>query len=103
MSDRLAQLEKLALADPGDADVPYMIAQERAKLGDRAGAIAAFDLCLKLDPDYHYAGYHKAKVLMTMERNDEAIAVLREALKRAKAAQDAKASSELAALLDELT
>ncbi|MCA9292462.1 MAG: tetratricopeptide repeat protein [Phycisphaerales bacterium] len=103
MSDRLSQLRTLASADPTDADVPYMIAQELLKAGDVDGAVASFDTCLALDANYHYARYHKAKALESDGRTAEAIAILREALPIAQAQNESKAVSELTALLDELT
>ena len=101
--ERVERLLKLYQSDPCDADVPYMIAQEHAKDGDHAHAIQWYDTCLKMEPAYHYAYYHKAKSLEALERNDDAAAVLRAGLARAKAAGDAKASNETAAYLDELT
>ena len=59
---RLDQLTKLRAVDPADPDIPYMLAQEHAKLGDHDAALEAFDACIALDPHYHYAYYHKAKV-----------------------------------------
>ncbi len=103
MSDRLEQLKKLAAADPADADVPYMIAQELIKAGDTEDSLAFFDACLVLDNNYHYARYHKARALDSIERTTEAADLLREAIPLAQSSGDAHAASELTALLDELT
>jgi tetratricopeptide (TPR) repeat protein len=100
---RIEQLQKLREADPTDADVPYMLAQEHAKEGDAGAAIDAFDACLELDPDYHYAYFHKAKVLEREGRTDEAASVLRDGFGRAQAAGHAKAVNEISGYLDELT
>ena len=102
MSNRLAQLRTLAQADPKDADVPYMIAQELAKQGDLAGSLEAYDNCLALDDHYHYARYHKARALMALDRLDDARALVREAIPIAQRAGDGKATNELSALLAEL-
>jgi len=100
---RLEQLHKLRQADPDDADVRYMLAQEHAKLGDADAALAAYDECLALDPDYHYAYFHKARVFETEGQTDEAVATLRAGLERAQAAGATKAVNEIAGYLDELT
>lgn len=101
-SSRISQLERLLAADPHDTFVLYGLAQEHAKAGAVAEALAFFDRCLAADPDYLYAYYHKAKVLADADRAPEAIAVLRAGIPRAAARQDAKALNELSALLDSL-
>lgn len=99
---RLAQLEKLHAADPKDADVPYMIAQEHAKAARHEEALSWYDRCIASDPHYHYAYYHKARSLQAMECSDRAIETLKSGLKQARAAKDMKAVSELTSFLDDL-
>lgn len=99
---RVDKLLQLYRSDPCDADVPYMIAQEHAREGDHTHAIQWYDTCLKMEPAYHYAYYHKAKSLEALERIDDALSVLRDGLGRAKAGGDAKAANEIAAYIDEL-
>lgn len=103
MSDRLAKLQKILAADPSDAFTLYGVAQEYAKLGDVAKAVEHYDLCLKADPTYAYASYHKAKLLSEHERVPEAVATINQGIGIARAARDAKALSELQTLLDTLT
>lgn len=99
---RLAQLTKLHAADPTDADVAYMIAQEHAKTGEYAVAVEWYDRCLGLNPHYHYAYFHKAKALEAAENVSLAVATLREGLRQSRAAGDAKATNEITGYLDEL-
>ncbi len=99
---RLDQLTKLLAADPADADVMYMLAQEHAKSGDHATAVSWYDKCLAASPAYHYAFFHKAKSQEAAGDVAAALATLREGRARAIKAGDAKASSELSAYLDEL-
>lgn len=99
---RLAQLEKLHAADPADADVLYMLAQEHAKEGRWDEAVAWYDRCIEADPAYHYAYFHKARALESADRIDDAMESLRAGLARARSAGDAKATSELASYLDQL-
>lgn len=98
----MEQLHKLLAADPTDADVMYMLAQEHARSGDHAGAVAWYDKCLATKPDYHYAYYHKAKSLEAAGDVDGALASLRNGQRLAMRAGDNKAANELTAYLDEL-
>lgn len=99
---RIAQLEKLHAADPGDADVMYMMAQEHAKEARWDEAVSWYDRCLGADPAYLYAYFHKARALESGERIDEALATLRAGLAKARGAGDAKATNEIASYLDQL-
>lgn len=99
---RIEQLRKMWDADQADPDVPYMIAQEHGMTGDHAQAVTWYDHCLDIDPDYHYAYYHKARALEAMGRGADAAMVLRDGLERARDAANAKAADELAAYLEEL-
>lgn len=99
---RLDQLHKLLAADPSDADVPYMIAQEHARAGEHAMAVEWYDRCLALNPHYHYAYFHKARAQEAADDIPAAIATLREGLTRAKSKQDAKAMNEIGGYLDML-
>lgn len=99
MADRLEQLLRLHAADPDDADVPYMIALEHGKTGNPADAITWFDKTIALDPDYHYAYYQKAKMLVQTGQNAAAADTIRQGIARATAANDTKAASELNDLL----
>lgn len=100
MSDRLIQLNRLRQADPHDPDVLYMIAQEHAKQGDTAAALAAYDECLALDPNYLYAYFHKARTFEAAERLAEAVDTLRLGVHHARVRGDGKALSELQGYLD---
>lgn len=99
---RIEQLRRMWDADQTDPDVPYMIAQEHGTAGDHAEAITWYDHCLDVDPDYHYAYYHKARALEAMGRAGEAAGVLRDGLERARDAGNAKAADELAAYLQDM-
>ena len=103
MADRMERLLKLWESDPGgDADVPYMIAQEHAQRDEHAEALAWYDRALEADPSYHYAQFHKARSLEALERTPEAVAALRAGLDAATADRDEKAADDLASYLDSL-
>jgi tetratricopeptide (TPR) repeat protein len=99
---RLAQLLKLHEADPRDADVLYMLAQEHAKAGDTAAAVQWYDRCIALDPHYHYAYFHKARALESAGDVPAALQSLRLGLAQARAASASKAMNELAGYIDQL-
>ena len=103
MSDRQAQLMKMLEADPSDADIPYMLAQECIRSGAEEDAVTWFDRCLAIDSHYHYAYYHKAKALEALDRTDDALLVLREGLAISQADHAAQAIGEIGAYIDELT
>jgi len=94
-TDRLSRLRVMRESDPQDADIAYMIAQECAKAGDLEGSLTSYDACLALDPNYHYAYFHKARVHERLECIDDAIRTLREGLGIAQADNNAKAIGEI--------
>lgn len=95
------ELRRLLAADPDDPFVLYGLAQQHAKAGDHAEAVAFYDRCLASDPAYLYAYFHKAKSLDEIGRREEAADTLREGLDRARAAGDEKAAAEITVLLEE--
>lgn len=99
----IADLERLLAKDPGDPFILYGLAQEHAKLGRFPEAISLYDRCLKADPAYSYAYFHKAKALEAAGREPDAIAALAAGLLAARAARDQQAISEIQAYLDELS
>lgn len=99
---RLDKLHRLREADPTDADVPYMIAQEVAREGDHEQAVEWYDRCIELDPNYLYAYFHKAKSLEVNGSIEIAVATLEEGVRRSKAKANAKAIGELGEYLTQL-
>ena len=100
-SARLEQLQKLHAADPADADVCYMIAQEFGKGSEHASAIEWYDKCLAVDAAYCYAYFFKAMALTELNRKPEAIDVLNTGVAKANEVGNEKAISELTALLEQ--
>lgn len=83
-----------------DPFVLYALAQEHAKRGEHAKAIAYFNQCLAADRLYCYAYYHKARVLEEMKDLAGAKATLEAGAKAAREAKDAHAESEIRGYLD---
>ncbi|MEL6740852.1 MAG: tetratricopeptide repeat protein [Planctomycetota bacterium] len=98
----IAQLERLFQADPADPFVLYGLAQAHAGQGNHAEAVAFYDRCLEADPAYHYAYYHKALAQDAAGNRAAAMETLRAGLEKASNAGDAKASGEIAELLDSM-
>lgn len=99
---RMERLLRMVENAPEDADLRYMLAQERAGAGDHAGAVEAYDECLAIDGAYLYAYFHKASSQQSLGDLPGARATLEEGLGRAQAAQDEKAASEISAFLEGL-
>ena len=101
-ADRLTKLQKLLSIDPNDAFVLYGLAQEYAKVGDHAQAIAFYDRTLNADPAYLYAYYHKARSQQAAGDLPNARATVQRGIRVAHQAGDGKALSELSNLQIEL-
>src|SRR5687768_10395408 len=99
---RLDKLLKMLEAEPNDAFVLYGIAQEHASAERHDEAVAFYDRCLAADAAYLYAYYHKATSQQELGDVTGAQQSLREGLKMARKAGDAKAQSEMQTLLDTL-
>lgn len=97
---RIAKLKALLETDPTDTFCLYGLAQEYEKGEDLETAIAYYDQTLAADADYFYAYYFKGRALAAQGAVDAARDVIREGLRRAEQAQDAKAAGELTELLE---
>lgn len=93
------KLLKLLAVEPGDAFVLYGLAQEYGNRGEHAAAVSYYDRCLAADGTYLYAYYHKAYALNQLGKSAEARATTEAGIAAARAAEDAKALSELQGLL----
>ncbi|MFG0326572.1 MAG: tetratricopeptide repeat protein [Phycisphaerales bacterium JB037] len=98
----LEQLHRLLEADPHDPFTLYAIAQEHAKQGEHAQAIAFYDRCLAANPDECYAYFHKARSQEAMGDESDAAATLEAGIAVATRLGDAKALGELSAYREEL-
>lgn len=99
----IEQLEKLLVADPGDAFVLYGLAMEHAKIAQIDRALDYFERCIAADPSYCYAYFHKARVQAEAGRAGDAIETLNRGINAARAAGDSHAMAEIRELLDQLS
>lgn len=100
--DRIAQLHRLLEAEPDDPFCLYSLGMEHAQRGEHDEALGWFDRVLAVDPAHHYAYYHRARTLEEAGRTDDALETAQTGLASARRDGDAKASSELEALVVEL-
>lgn len=98
----LESLHRLLDASPQDPFVPYAIAQEHARQRAFAEAVAWFDRCLAIDAAYCYAYYHKARALVAMGLQVDALRTIDEGQRRATASGDSHAAAELTTLREEI-
>lgn len=101
MPDRIAQLKAMLESDPNDTFCLYGLGMEYARLGQHQQAMAWFDRAIDADPSYSYAYFHKAKSQEAAGDLAGAQTTLRDGLEMAKGLGDAKAASEIGALLDD--
>ena len=99
MIDRLEKLEKLLAADPGDAEISYMIALEHTKANRNDDAVRWLERTVETDPKQHYAYFQMGKALAALGRTEDARAALQRGLDRASADGNHKAAGELGDLL----
>ncbi len=92
------QLLKFHAADPRDTFCTYGLAMECIKLGRLQEAHEWLDKTLVIDPDYAYAHYQKARLLIEDGQSEAARQVIHEGIEAASRAKDGHAVSELQAL-----
>jgi len=99
----IEQLECLLAVDPDDGFVLYGLAQEWAKRGEHERAVEFYRRAAAADADNAYTHFHLARSLEAMGEEDGARHALDEGLVVARRVGDAKAASEIAAYLGQLS
>ncbi|MBW4026430.1 MAG: tetratricopeptide repeat protein [Acidobacteria bacterium] len=100
--DKIAMLNEILAAQPGDAFARYGLAMEHASQGNVDTSLAEFSRLLAEHPDYTAGYFMAAQTLAKAGRTDEAKQRLREGIASARATGNAHALSEMQAMLDEL-
>ena len=77
-----ASLETATSLRDGPEDLWIELGNTREELGDREGALAAFDRAVRSAPYYAHTHWQRGNLLLRMGRYDEAFADLREAAAR---------------------
>src|SRR5687768_213457 len=78
-TDAEVSLETAATLRPGHAALWLALGNAREEIGDRDGALAAFNEAVRAAPYYGQTHWQRGNLLLRMERYDEAIADLRQA------------------------
>ena len=94
------QLEKLLAAEPDDVFLNFGLAMELAKQEAKEHALERFSRVIQLDANYSAAYYQKGRLLLGMERRDEAREVLAAGVEAAKRIGDTHAETEMRELLE---
>ncbi|MEP6961152.1 MAG: tetratricopeptide repeat protein [Acidobacteriota bacterium] len=96
-TSRIAILEQMLAADPGNSFARYGLAMEYVKSGDLEGAVSQFNGLLERDPNYSAAYFHGGQTLEKLGRLDQARDFYRRGL---AVTTDPHARGELQASLD---
>ncbi len=97
---RIEKLMKMLEVDGSDAFVLYGIAQEHARAGRHAEAVAFYDRCIAADGAYCYAYYHKAVSQQAGGDVDGARTTLTAGMRAAEKAGEGKALGEMQGLME---
>lgn len=97
--DRIATLQAFLRDDPDDPFTRFALAQEHAKRGDTAEALAYYEGLVRDRPDYVGTYYHLGALYRALGHDDDALATYRDGVAAATAAGDAHARAELQSAL----
>jgi len=101
--DRIALLTQVLQQNPTDTFARYGLAMAYAAEDNTDKALDEFNLLIQHNPDYVPAYQMSAQTLARLNRNEEAIARLKEGLATAARTGNDHATSEMQALLDDLS
>ena len=100
--DRIALLTQVLEQNPTDAFARYGLAMAHVAEGRTDQALAEFTTLIHHNPDYVPAYQMSAQTLAKLNRPEEAITRLKEGITAAQRTNNAHATSEMQALLDDL-
>ncbi len=102
MTTRLQQIEVMLADEPNDPELRYMLAMERASLGDDAGAAEAFRELIGVAPEYAPAYHMGGRTLQRLGRLGEARRLLEQGIPIALRIGNEHAAGEMQGLLESL-
>jgi len=100
--DRIAMLNEILAANPGDAFARYGLAMEYSKAGQIEQALAEFKTLLEKNPDYTPGYFMAAQTLAGASRVAEAKRMLVDGISSARRTGNTHAQGEMTAMLEEL-
>ncbi|MCU0960535.1 MAG: tetratricopeptide repeat protein [Pirellulaceae bacterium] len=96
---RREQIEAMLQDEPQDTFLRYSLAMELQKEGEHEASLARFRELMRDRPPHVPAYFMAARLLLQLQRADEARATLREGIEYARAQGDHHAASEMGELL----
>ena len=97
--DRLAALQTFHDEDPDDPFTRFALAQEHARRGDTAQALAFYEGLVRDHPGYVGTYYHLGALYARLGRDGDALRTYREGIAEATRANDLHARAELQSAL----
>jgi tetratricopeptide (TPR) repeat protein len=101
--DKIAMLTEILAQNPADAFARYGLAMAYASDGRTEDALREFAMTIEHNPDYVPAFQMSAQTLLKLGRTGEARKRLEDGLAAAARTGNAHATSEMQAMLDDLT
>jgi predicted Zn-dependent protease len=100
---RRQQLEAFLVDDPDDPLLRYGVAMEYVSEGDAETALRWLQELIGVQPEYVPAYLQAGQVLVRLDREEEARAVYRTGIARARKVGDAHAADEMERFLDAIS
>ena len=93
------EIQDLLRKEPEDVFLNYSLAMVQKKEGLDEEALASFDRCIELEPDYIAAWFHKGMFLAALGETEQAKAVLEAGIEQARGCGDEHALGEMSEFL----
>jgi tetratricopeptide (TPR) repeat protein len=103
MNPRIEKLLNYLKETPQDAFLNHALGLEYIKENQLESALACFEINHSTNPNYIGTYYHFAKLLETLQKTDQAIAVYEQGMEQAKLQNDQHSLNELRAAYEDLT
>lgn len=100
---RKQQLEAMLAEDPNDPFLRYGLAMEHVSAGQDEEALRCFRELLQVAADYVPAYMQAGRALERLQRDDEARALYRQGIERARQKGDRHAADEMERFLEDLS
>jgi Tfp pilus assembly protein PilF len=101
-TSRKQMIEEMLAADPGNAEMRYMLAMEHVSAADDAGAVRCFEQVIAADSSYQHAYHQAARALARLGEIGRALAMLHQGISAAQKKGDLHAAGEMSELLASL-
>ena len=99
---RRQKIEAMLGEEPSDTFLRYSLAMELQKEGNHAESLSRFEELMADVPPHVPAFFMSAKLLVELDRRDDARAKLRSGIEEARRQNDSHAASEMAEMLTAL-